>query len=47
MYHNFLIHPSADGHLGWFHALATIVRSATMNIGVHVSLSILVSQEDF
>ena len=42
MYHNFLIHSSADGHLGCFHVLA-IINSATVNIGVHVSLSILVS----
>ena len=42
MYHSFLIHSSVDRHLGCFHVLA-IINSAAMNIGVHVSLSDLVS----
>ena len=36
MYHSFLIHSSADGHLGCFYALA-LGNSAAVNIGVHVS----------
>ena len=42
MYHSFLVHSSADGHLGCFNVLA-MTNSAAMNIGVHVSLSDLVS----
>ena len=51
MYHKFFIHSSVDGHLpcsrllehlGCFHVL-TIVNSAAMNNGIHVSFSTLVS----
>ena len=42
VYYSFLIHSSADGHLGCFQVLA-IINSAVMNTGVHMSLSILVS----
>ena len=42
MYHNFLIHSSANGHLGCFHVLA-VVNSASVNNGIHVSFSILFS----
>ena len=42
MYHSFLIHLSANGHLSCFYVLASI-NSAAVNIEVHVSLSFLVS----
>ena len=42
MYHSFLIHSSADGHLGCFH-VPVIVNSAAVSIGVHLTLSDLVS----
>ena len=37
-----LLHLSVDGHLGCFHVLAIIKSAATMNTGVHASLSIMV-----
>ena len=42
MYHNFFIHSSVNGCVSCFHVLA-IVKSAVVNIGVHVSFPILVS----
>ena len=42
MCQSFFIHSSVNRHLGCFHVLA-IVNSVAVNIGVHVSLSILVS----
>ena len=42
MYHSFLIYSPVNGHLGYFHVLA-MVNSVAVNIGVHMSFSVLVS----
>ena len=42
IYHNIFIHSSVHGHLSCFQVLVT-ENSATMNNGIHVSFSILVS----
>ena len=44
MYHSFFIYSSVNEHLGCFLVLA-IINSAAMNVGVHVSFSILFSLE--
>ena len=41
IYHLFFIRSSVGGHLGYFHVL-TIVKSAIMNKGVHVSFQIII-----
>ena len=42
MYHIFFMRSSVSGHLGCLNVLV-IVNSAAMNIGVHVSFSVVVS----
>ena len=42
VYQSCFIHSPVSGHLGCFHVLI-IVNSAAMNIGVHVSFSVMVS----
>ena len=42
MHNRFFIHVIDDGHIDCFHVL-DIVKRTVMNIGIHVSLSILVS----
>ena len=39
MYHNFFIHSCVDAHLGCL----AIINSATVNTGVHLSFSVMVS----
>ena len=45
MYHSFLIHLSADGHLGCFHVLADMFIHAAMNNSSHSLSHSSVSQE--
>jgi len=42
MYHSFFIHSSVDVHVGCFHVRA-IVNNAAVNIGIHVSFSVMIS----
>ena len=39
MYHSFLIHSSADGHLGCFHVMV-VINSAVMNIEVQQNINL-------
>ena len=41
MYHILFIHPSVNGHLGYFCVFA-IINSAAINIGVHASCTVMV-----
>ena len=41
MYHIFFSIPSVDGHLSWF-SVSTVLNSASVNNGVHVSFQIIV-----
>ena len=43
MYHSFLIHLSAHGHLGCFHVLAIVNKQCCSKHWVHISVSFLVS----
>ena len=40
MYHNFFIHSSINGLLGFFHFL-TVANSAAMNTGIYVSFRVV------
>ena len=42
MYHNFFIHSSVNGHLGYFLILA-IVNMVSMNFGLHVPFRVVFS----
>ena len=41
-YNIFFSHPSVTGYLGYFHVLS-IVNSVAVDVGVHVSFTIIVS----
>ena len=46
MYDRFLVHSSADGHLGCLHVLA-IINSAAMHIGVHMEYYSAIKKNSF